>query len=797
MGQAGPSRSLIRAPRVPFARASEEPYRRRPADALRLTVAVLVTAWLAGSSGHNSELARSVFHAVNGLPGALLPVSNLLYDLATLWTVAVIAAAALWARRWRLARDLLLAGLIAWLAARGLGLVLENGFRRGLTATIRTRSSAEFPDVPLSVVVAVVATASPYLTRPLRWVGRGVALLLVPVEMYLGTALPKSLACAVAVGVLAAAIIHLAFGSPAGRATAAQVEAALYDLGVAAVSNVRLAAVQPAGHTLMLADDGDARLMIKVLGRDERDAQLLVKLWRFLLYRDSGPTLFLTRVQEVEHQAYVMLLAQHAGVRVAPLIVAGAGGPGTCLLAERRIPGTPLCDLPASQVSDELLHDLWLQVGQLHHSRIAHGRLTTRHVVAGEACATLTGFSWASAGAPADQRAADTAELLATTSTLVGTTRAIAAAVTSLGPTAMEDALPLLQPGVLSRDARRLVGGSRAELNQHMTELREAVATAANAPMPELERLRRVSGPTVVLALSVVVAVAGLLSAVGDPATLEQVLGHADLWPLADATALALSCNIGFALALSGSTRRRLPFWPNLKVQVAGTFSNIALPLGSQALQIRFLQKQGLSGAAAVAGGGLINLAAGTAAQVAVLALALQASPASLDLGQIPTGAITRTLEVATLLTLAVSALVLAVPRLRHLVLPPVSRGMQSLLDVVRSPRQLMLLLGGSALAYLLGSLSLGATLQALHQSLPISEVIAVSCGVALVAALVPLPGGGGAVSAVGISGALVSLGVPQTAAVATALLNQIITQYVPALPGWLALRSLLKGGDL
>lgn len=788
---------LIRLPRTPFARASEEPYRRRLADAVRLTGAVLATAALARHSGRTSDVSLSIFHAVNGLPGDLRPVSDLLYDLATLWTVAVVAVASVWGRRWRLARDLLLAGIVAWLAARGLGLVLENGFRRGLTATIRSRSSTDFPNVPLSVATAVVATAAPYLTRALRWLSRSIVLLLVPVEMYLGTALPKSLACAVAVGVLASATIHLVFGSPAGRPTAAQVQAALRDLGVVAVSNVQLAAVQPAEHTLMLAEDGDAALMIKVLGRDERDAQRLAKLWRFLLYRDSGPTLFLTRVQEVEHQAYVMLLAQLAGVRVAPLIVAGAGGPSTVLLAERRIPGTLLCDLPPAQISDELLRDLWLQVGQLHHSRISHGRLTTSHVIVSDHLATLAGFSRASAAVSSDQLAADTSELLATTSALVGTPRAIAAAVTGLGEAPLAEALPLLQPGVLSRDARRAIGGSRSELNERMTELRGAAAAAAGAPVPELEQLRRVNGPTAALAVGFVIAIGGLLSAVGDPSTLVRVFSRAEPGALVVATSLALASNVGFVLALSGSTRRRLPFWPNLKVQVAGVFSNIALPLGSQALQIRFLQKQGLSGGAAVAGGGLVNLLGGITAQVALLALALQASPASLDVGQIPTGAVTRTLEAVTVLTLALSVLLLAVPRLRHLLWSPLTRGVQSLLDVVRSPRQLMLLLGGSALAYLLSSLALAATLQSFQQSLPISEVIAVSCGVALIAALVPIPGGGGAVSAVGLSGALVSLGIPQSAAVATALANQIITQYLPALPGWLALRSLLKSGDL
>ena len=39
----------------------------------------------------------------------------------------------------------------------------------------------------------------------------------------------------------------------------------------------------------MLAEDDDGPLHVRVLGRDEADAQFLAKFWRFLLYKDGGP----------------------------------------------------------------------------------------------------------------------------------------------------------------------------------------------------------------------------------------------------------------------------------------------------------------------------------------------------------------------------------------------------------------------------------------------------------------------------------------------------------------------------
>ena len=74
--------------------------------------------------------------------------------------------------------------------------------------------------------------------------------------------------------------------------------------------------------------DADGRpVELAVYGRDAADAQWLRKVWRFCIYRDSGPTLVLNRLQQVEHEAYLTFLAAHAGVRVPEIVAAGRCGP--------------------------------------------------------------------------------------------------------------------------------------------------------------------------------------------------------------------------------------------------------------------------------------------------------------------------------------------------------------------------------------------------------------------------------------------------------------------------------------
>ena len=89
----------------------------------------------------------------------------------------LVAGAAVATRRWRLARDLLLAGVLGWLLARGLGLVLADGFRPGLRARRPVPGSRpSFPNVQLTLLVGGGhAPPGPYLTRAraagstLRW----------------------------------------------------------------------------------------------------------------------------------------------------------------------------------------------------------------------------------------------------------------------------------------------------------------------------------------------------------------------------------------------------------------------------------------------------------------------------------------------------------------------------------------------------------------------------------------------------------------------------------------------------
>ncbi|MDQ1432735.1 MAG: hypothetical protein QOF40_3337, partial [Actinomycetota bacterium] len=602
-----------------FGPASEQPYRRRTSDWIRLVVGVAILAFAIARQDHPTQFERNLFTFFNGLPNQLESFFRLLDAAGTLWAVGLVMVAAVVARRWRLARDLAIGGLVTWALGRVIGaLVVQNAsLRHSLDIVTRVGdASATFPAVRVAVVVAVIAVAAPYLTRPVRRFGQLLVLLIAVASLYLGTTVPVGALAGVALGWTVAALVHLVFGSPGGRPTAAQVAATLGELGVPA-DHVGLTAKQPRTGTVMSARDDGGPLEVRVLGRDEADAQLLSKFWRFFAYKDGGPTLHLTRLEDVEAEAYALLLAERAEVEVPTVVVAGTAGPGMALIASRPVGGTRLADCGA--ITDAQLADLWRQVAALHEARVAHGRLNANHVVVTATGVAIDGFDLSTGAAAIGRRAADVAELLVSTALIVGDDRAIAAARAGLGDAPVVDALPYLQPAALSREMRP-ERRHRKERSKQVAAVREVAAAATGIDLPPLEELHRVSGTNLMMAIGTLIAVFALLSQVGSPQELWDTITDADPIWLVIAMIISLLTNFATAIALMGTVPINLPLVRTAELQLSMSFSNLAVPaIGGMAAQIRFLQKQGVDLASAVASGGLLINVGNIVAQVMLL----------------------------------------------------------------------------------------------------------------------------------------------------------------------------------
>jgi undecaprenyl-diphosphatase len=154
----------------------------------------------------------------------------------------------------------------------------------------------------------------------------------------------------------------------------------------------------------------------------------------------------------------MLLLAGAVGVRVPQVVLARPTGDGAGLLVMECIPGQSLAGMPSEQLDDRLLAELWRQVGLLQAHRIAHHDLGGWSVVVdARGQPWLVDFDASEAMADSPGLANDVAELLISLARVVGAQRALAGALTGLGPEVVGAALEQRQPSKLSMQARDIL----------------------------------------------------------------------------------------------------------------------------------------------------------------------------------------------------------------------------------------------------------------------------------------------------------------------------------------------------
>jgi uncharacterized membrane protein YbhN (UPF0104 family) len=362
-----------------------------------------------------------------------------------------------------------------------------------------------------------------------------------------------------------------------------------------------------------------------------------------------------------------------------------------------------------------------------------------------------------------------------------------------VGKPAVIEALPLLQPPALSRDMRGGRRKERKERNKQIEALRDAACTAVDTEAPPLQQLYRVSGTNLMMAVGTLIAVFALLSQVGDPETFYETIKDANFWWLAVAMFISLLTNFATAIALMGTVPINLPLIRTAELQLSMSFSNLAVPaVGGMAAQIRFLQRQGVDLASAVASGGLLINVGNIVAQVILLVFAIALSPTTLHTGKIPTDSIVEVVLIALVVIAVALGVIFGVPKVRTLVMPSIKSASATMWAACRSPRRVVELLGGNAINALMYAAVMDACLAAFGGSINFWTLLSINIFVSTIASLVPIPGGGTAVSSVGMSGALVAVGISNEVAVAAVLANQLVANFIPAVPGWWATNDLL-----
>ncbi|MET7690598.1 lysylphosphatidylglycerol synthase domain-containing protein [Streptomyces sp. NPDC005483] len=847
----------------------------RPSDLMRLLVGVLAVVILlaiaAFAHGTTSGLEQDINKGTGQAPDLLIKIAGLASSIAILLVPVAFAIERLIKRDGLRIAD----GVLAAVLAHGVTLATDLWVAKAAPDSIQEALTQPSPgdihaltDPVHGYLAPVIAymTAVGMSRRP-RW--RAVLWIVLMLDAFsmlvTGYTTPFSIILTVLIGWTVAYGTLYAVGSPNVRPTGRTLIAGLRTVGFHPVSAAREEASETAengdrGRRYFVTLEDGPPLDVTVVDREQQAQGFFYRVWRNLTLRGFATRSSLQSLrQALEQEALLAYAAIAAGANAPKLIATSELGPDAVMLVYEHTGGRTLESLPEDEITDELLRNTWRQVQALQSRRIAHRRLAGDAILVDRSGAViLTDLRGGEIAASTLLLRMDVAQLVTTLGLLAGAERAVASAVSILGPDAVADCLPMLQPIALTRSTRatlRRLARERAQrereavldASQQAKQARLEEAPDAARPVLEKPDKKTVKAEARAEKRAIDEAIEGareedLLTQIRhqvllirpqapvEPARLERVkprtlisfiagaigayflltqLTHIELGPLvanaewgwvAAAVLFSAASYFAAAMALLGFVPERVGFLRTVAAQVAGSFVKIVAPaaVGGVALNTRFLQRQGVRPGLAVASVGASQLF-GLGCHILML----------LSFGYLtgtektPSLSPSRTV-IAGLLTVAVLVLVVtSVPFLRKFVVTRVrslfAGVVPRMLDVLQRPQKLVTGIGGMLLLTACFVMCLDASIRAFGSegtSLSIASVAVVFLAGNALGSAAPTPGGVGAVEAT-LTVGLIAVGLPKEVAAPAVLLFRLLTLWLPVLPGWLAFNQLSRKGAL
>jgi undecaprenyl-diphosphatase len=278
------------------------------------------------------------------------------------------------------------------------------------------------------------------------------------------------------IGWFAGSFALVVLGAPSRRPRGDAVVAGLAAAGVP-LAELERAGVDARGSTPYFGTTTDGTpLFVKALGADERSADLLFRMYRSIVPHHLGDERpFSSLRRSVEHEALLALTARSYGLRTPPLVALATAEPNAFVLAYERIEGKSLDGVAVDDLTDPFLRAIWTQVAELHRHRIAHRDLRLANLFRGsDGEIWLIDFGFSELAASELLVDTDRAELVASSATRVGATRAVDAAVDVVGADALAGVVGRLHAWALSGATRTALKEDPqllAELHANLTRV--------------------------------------------------------------------------------------------------------------------------------------------------------------------------------------------------------------------------------------------------------------------------------------------------------------------------------------
>lgn len=771
---------------------------RRPADLARFaTVALsIVAVGLLAYVAHRTTngIDQDISQGANTLPKPVLIVASIVSGFGAIVFPAAVALDLMLRRRGRQLIEAL-AGMLAAIFLLLLATWALNSIGSVRLITSFAGSSHLNSPTPFNVLLgglATLVTVSRLMSRP-RW---SIISLIVLFSVGLGDILSggvtvAGLSVSVLTGWAVGLLIRYILGTDTTRPTGDDIAATLAGIGHP-LTLLRAAKVLSSGRRYDATTVDNERLDLVVLDRDLEGGGLATSAYRSLRLRDDTGGAGTSMRRRLERTALNSWAISTAGINTPHLISVAEVGADSAVLAFDHIPGRTFANLP-KPIGDAELVGAWEIVRDLQAARIAHRALTGEHLLLGsDGKVYLIGVEEGAIAASDVLLRIDLAEMFCTLALLASPERAMAAGRMVLGDAHLARALPALQLVAFSAE-------TRTELKEHheiLVHIREQLITLfpeAETEQIEIERIK----PRTLLTIAGGTIAGYLLLTQLAQVNLNRLFEQANLIWLLVALGFSVLTYVAATLSLTGVTPERLSFWKTFQAQLAASFATLVAPptLGSVAVNVRFLTKQGINSALAGASVAVAQVLA-FFSHVGLLLIAAIAAGTANDLSFAPPKV---AVIVVAVLAMAIS-IAFSFTSVRKLLIgrvrPIIEQVVPRLAALINQPRKLGQGIGGVLLLNLCYCLCLYSCVLAFTPHASLAGIALVYLGSSVVAQAAPTPGGLGAVEAA-LAAGLTATGIQGEIAVSATLVFRLATFWLPTIPGWIAFGRLQKSGDL